>query len=117
MGLVNNYPPLIYTAAFRANVFKDETRDLSNANAASAPYKYDVSPGYFEAARTQLLAGRSFSWLDDRNAPAVAIANAEFAQKMFGSVANAVGKYCRLQNGNRVEIVGVVENREVPGPD
>ena len=115
VGLVNSYPPLIYTAAFRANVFKDETRDLSNANAASAPYKYDVSPGYFEAAKTRLLAGRSFSWLDDKNAPAVAVANVEFAQKMFGSVASAVGKYCRLQNGNRVQIVGVVENGKYLG--
>ena len=110
VGLVNNYPPLVYGAAFRVNIFKDETRDLSNANAAVAPYKYDVSPRYFEAAGTRLLAGRSFSWHDDKKAPPVAVVNAQFAQTVFGSAVNAIDKYCRLQNGTRVQIVGVVED-------
>jgi predicted permease len=115
VGLVNNYPPLVYTAAFRANMFKDETRDLSNANAVAAPYKYEVSPGYFEAAGTHLLAGRSFLWHDDKNAPPVAIANAEFARKMFGSVGAAIGTFCRRQNGVRLQIVGVVEDGKYLG--
>jgi len=115
VGLVNNYPPLVYTAAFRANMFKDETRDMNNANAASAPYKYEVSPGYFEAAGTHFLAGRSFDWHDDKNGPPVAIANAEFARKMFGSVTDAIGKFCRRQNGVRVQIVGVVESGKYLG--
>jgi predicted permease len=110
VGLVNNYPPLVYTAAFRANVFKDETRDLSNSNIAAAPYKYDVSPEYFEAASTSLLAGRSFAWSDDKNSPPVAIANGEFARRMFGSVSNAVGKYYRMQDGTRLQVVGVAED-------
>ncbi len=59
-GLVNGYPPLVYAAGSRANVFKDETTDLRQSNAAAMPYQYDVSPGYFEAAGTSLLAGRSF---------------------------------------------------------
>jgi predicted permease len=115
VGLVNNYPPLVYTAAFRASIFKDETRDLSNSNAAANPYKYEISPGYFEAAGTHLLAGRSFAWHDDKNAPPVAIANAVFARKMFGSVSSAIGKYCRRQNGVRLEIVGVVEDGKYLG--
>src|SRR5208282_4105610 len=32
VGLVNSYPPLVYAAARRANVFNDETRDLSQSN-------------------------------------------------------------------------------------
>ena len=28
VGLVNNYPPLVYTAAFREKVFSEQTRDL-----------------------------------------------------------------------------------------
>jgi ABC-type antimicrobial peptide transport system permease subunit len=107
---VNRYPPLIYGAAFRANVFKDETRDLTNSNIAAAPYKYDVSPGYFEAASTSLLTGRSFAWSDDKNSPPVAIVNREFARRMFGSESNAVGKYYRTQDGTRLQVVGVVEN-------
>jgi hypothetical protein len=61
VGLVNDYPPLVYTAAFRANVFKEETADLRPSNIAVMPYKYAVSPQYFPAAGAALLAGRDFS--------------------------------------------------------
>jgi predicted permease len=110
VGLVNNYPPLVYTAGTRANVFKEETRDLRQANAAARPYKYDISPGYFGAAGTRLLAGRSFSWHDDRDAPAVAVVNRELAGEMFGSPRNAVGRFFRTGDGTRVQVVGVVED-------
>jgi predicted permease len=110
VGLVNNYPPLIYAAGSTANIFREETRDRSQSNIASMPYKFDVSPGYFDAAGTRLLAGRTFSWHDDKNAPAVAVVNREFAGKLFGSVPNAVGRYFALQDGTRVQIVGVVED-------
>jgi ABC-type antimicrobial peptide transport system permease subunit len=36
--------------------------------------------------------------------------NKEFAGKMFGSVTNAVGRYYKLQDGTRVQVVGVVED-------
>jgi predicted permease len=110
VGLVNSYPPLVYGAAVRANIFKDETRDLAPSNVAAMPFQYDVSPGYFEAAGTALLAGRSFSWRDDKNSPPVAVVNREFARRIFGSVPNAMGRYYRLQDGTRVQVVGVVED-------
>jgi ABC-type antimicrobial peptide transport system permease subunit len=69
-----------------------------------------VSPGYFEAAGTSLLAGRSFTWTDDKNSPAVAVINKEFANRIFGSVANAIGKDYKVQDGTRVEVVGVAED-------
>jgi predicted permease len=109
-GLVNNYPPLVYTAGTRENVFKNETTDLRNSNAAANPYRYEISPEYFAAAGTSLLAGRDFSWHDDKNAPPVVVVNRDFAGKMFGSVTNAVGSYYKLRNGNRVQVVGVVED-------
>jgi predicted permease len=110
VGLVNQYPPLIYAAGSRVNIFKEETRDRTPSNIASMPYRYDVSPEYFDAAGTGLLAGRTFSWHDDRNAPAVAVVNREFAGKLFGSVTNAMGRYFTLQDATRVQIVGVVED-------
>jgi len=110
VGLVNNYPPLVYGAGSRANVFKDDTRDLRQANVAAMPYRYDISPDYFNAASTTLLAGRDFTWDDDKNAPAVAVVNREFAGKMLGSVTNAIGRYYRRQDGTRVQVVGVVED-------
>jgi predicted permease len=110
VGLVNEYPPLVYAAGSRVNVFKDETTDLRPSNVAAFPYRYDVSPAYFQAAGTALLAGRDFTWHDDKNAPAVAVVNREFAGKLFGSVTNAIGRYFTLQDGKRVQIVGAVEN-------
>ena len=110
VGLVNNYPPLVYASASRQIVFTDETRDLSQSNVAVMPYSYQVSPDYFEAAGTSLLAGRSFRWRDDKGSASVAVVNMEFARRMFGSVSGAVGRFVRMQDGTRVEVVGVVED-------
>jgi len=109
-GLVNGYPPLVYTAGDKVSVFKQETSDLRPSNAAIMPYLYDISPGYFDAAGTSLLAGRNFSWSDDRNAPAVAVINREFAARIFGSVTCAIGNRYKLLDGTSVQVVGVVED-------
>jgi predicted permease len=110
VGLVNGYPPLVYTAGTKVGVFKVETSDLKPANAAAMPYRYDISPGYFAAAGTSLLAGRDLLWSDSKTAPVVAVVNRNFAEKMFGSVANAIGRSYKLQDETRVEVVGVVED-------
>jgi predicted permease len=110
VGLVNEYPPLVYAAGSRINAFKDETKDLRPSNVVATPYRYDVSPEYFQAAGTALLAGRDFTWHDDKNAPVISVVNKAFASSLFGSVTNAVGRYFVLQDGTRVQIVGVVEN-------
>jgi predicted permease len=109
-GLATSYPPLIFAAAMGTHVYKDEARDLRPANAVAEPYRYDVSPGYLEAAGTALLTGRDFTWHDDENAPRVALVNREFARKLFGSAVGAVGRYYKLADGTRVQIVGVVED-------
>jgi ABC-type antimicrobial peptide transport system permease subunit len=109
-GLANGYPPLAYDAGSTVSVFKQETSDLKQANVALSPYRYDVSPGYLAAAGTSLLAGRDLTWRDDKNAPAVAVINRNFAETIFGSVTNAIGMSFKLQNGTRVQVVGVVEN-------
>ena len=109
-GLVNDYPPLVYAAGTKVNVFTNGTADLRQLNVAAMPFRYEVSPGYFAAAGTRALAGRTFSWHDDKNAPPVAIVNREFAGKLFGSTGNAVGGYFKLQDGTRVQVAGIVEN-------
>ena len=109
-GLVNGYPPLVYTAGTRVNIFKDDAIDLRQSSAAAMPVRYEISPGYFGAAGTRLLAGRPLSWHDDTNSPSVAVVNREFAARMFGSVARAVGGHCKTQDGVRVQVVGVVED-------
>ncbi|HEV2280150.1 MAG TPA: ABC transporter permease [Acidobacteriaceae bacterium] len=109
-GLVNNYPPLVYTGADRQPIFRENAPDLLPAHAAMSPYSFGISPGYLAAARTSLLAGRDFTWHDDKAAPAVAIANVSFAEKMFGSINGALGKYFELKDGRRVQVVGVMED-------
>jgi predicted permease len=92
------------------NVFKDESRDLRTSNSAGLSYMYLISPDYFHAAGTILLAGRPFSLHDDNNAPRVAVVNREFARTVLGSVADGVGRYFKLQDGTRVQVVGIVED-------
>jgi predicted permease len=110
VGLVNNYPPLVYTAGDRANAFKEETTDLKPSNAVLEPLSYGVSPGYFAAAGTNLLAGRNLTEQDNYDAAAVAVVNREFANKLFGSIPGAIGRHYKLQDGTRVEVIGVVED-------
>lgn len=57
-----------------------------------------------------MLSGRDFSWHDDRNAPRVAVINQEFARKIFGSTAGALGGYYKLHDGTRVQVVGIAQD-------
>jgi predicted permease len=91
-------------------VFKDSTTDMKMSNAAAETVIYDVSPGYFRAAGTALLAGRTFTWHDDKNAPRVAVVNREFARKVFESETVAPGKYYKRMDGTRIQVVGLVED-------
>jgi predicted permease len=101
--------PLYYGANF-SNVFSDNTTDLRPSNAAAQAVRYIISPGYFEAAQTALLAGRIFSWHDDHNSPRVAVVNREFARKIYGSASNALVGYYKMPDGSRIQVVGVVED-------
>jgi predicted permease len=109
-GLVNNYPPLVYTAAFREKVFTEQTRDLTASSVALSPFRFNVSPGYLKAAGTALLAGRDFIWRDDKSALVPALANRQFALRMFGNMSGAIGKHFRIGDGTLVEVVGIIED-------
>jgi predicted permease len=104
------YPPLELPGSWQSLVYTDATEDPSPSNAAANPSMYNISPDYFRASGTSLLAGRAFSWHDDTNAPRVAVVNREFASKILGSVPDAVGRYFKLRDGTRVHVVGLVED-------
>ncbi len=108
LGSIDRLP--LYYGANSSNVFSDQAADLRPANAAAEAVLYNISPEYFDAARTTLLAGRSFSWHDDKKSPSVAVVNREFARKIFGSVSNALAGYYKLPDGTRIRVVGVVED-------
>src|SRR3984957_8445273 len=104
------YPPLEIPGSWQSPVYTDTTEDLSPSNAAADPSMYNISPDYFRASGTSLLAGRAFSWHDDTNAPRVAVVNRQFASKILGSIPDAVGRSFKLRDGTRVQVVGLVED-------
>src|SRR6201986_1026869 len=57
VGLVDR--PQLYYGANSALAFTDKTTDLRPSNAAAEAMLYNISPAYFDAARTALLAGRA----------------------------------------------------------
>jgi predicted permease len=108
VGLVD-YPPLAMSGT-TTTVYLDTTADLRPVNAAAQPFFYRVSPEYFAAAGTVLLAGRPVTWHDDKSAGRVAVVNRTFAEKVFGRVSAAPGGYFKRRDGTRVQVVGVVED-------
>jgi predicted permease len=91
-------------------IFKDSTTDFRPSNAVVNTYTQNISAGYFRAAATALLAGRTFTLHDDKQAPRVAVVNREFARRVFGSEARAVNGFYKAIDGTRIQVVGVVEN-------
>jgi predicted permease len=91
-------------------VFTDNTSDLRSSNAAADAILFKVSPEYLHAAGTALLSGRTFTWHDDKDTPRVAVVNQEFARRIFSSPTNAIGRYFKMPDGTRIEVVGIVED-------
>jgi len=90
-----------------ASVFSQQTTDFRPSNSAFDTYVYDVSPGYFAAAETPLLAGRDVSFTDTAKTPLVAVVNQQFARHLFRSE-RVVGRYFKNGYGLSIQIVGVV---------
>ncbi|HEY3619749.1 MAG TPA: ABC transporter permease, partial [Candidatus Sulfotelmatobacter sp.] len=102
--------PLLLNDTESADVFSDQTTDLRPPNAAANVYVFHVSPDYLRAEGTTLLGGRDFTRHDNENAPRVAIVNREFARKILGPAENAIGRYFKMPDGARVQVVGMTEN-------
>jgi predicted permease len=109
VGLVN-VPPLEAACCSESNIFIDKTPDLRPSNAVARVIRFSISPEYLQAAGTSLLAGRDLTWHDDKNAPRVAIVNRIFAGRIFGSSTNALGGFYKVEDGTRIQVVGIVED-------
>jgi predicted permease len=106
---LTNVPPL--DQGFQQiPAFSDESADLRPSKAAAKPFLFKISRGYFHAAGAALLSGRTFDLHDDAASPRVAVINREFARKLFGSAGNAIGRYFKLSDGARIQVVGIVED-------
>jgi predicted permease len=75
------------------------------------PHFNSVSPGYFDTLGIKVLAGRVFTVRDDINSPRVAVVNASFAMRYFGSgvaVGHRFGRGTDPGTKTDIEIIGVV---------
>jgi len=102
-------------AGGHSNVFTDGATDLRPSNAVVDAPLFNVSSEYFRAAGTTLLAGRAFTAQDTKDSPRVGVINAEFANKLFGSVSGALGRFYKMNDGTRILVVGVAENGKYEG--
>ena len=109
VGLVS-VPPLQAACCSESNIFTDKTADLRPSNAAARAIMFSISPECLQVAGTPLLAGRDLTWHDDKNAPRLAVVNQLFARRMFGSATNALGGYYKVDDGTRIQVVGIVED-------
>lgn len=89
------------------DIFPQQATDFRPSNRAFGAFAYHVSPGYFAAAETALLAGRDVSFADTDKTPLVAVVNQEFARRLFHSQ-DVVGHYFRNSEGKQIQIVGIV---------
>ena len=109
-GYAQSTPLSLDTAG--SNVFSQQATDFRPSSRAFNAYNYDVSPGYFAAAGTPLLAGRDVSFTDTAKTPLVAIVNQTFVRHLFHSddshLSDAVGRYFKNSSGQPIQIVGVV---------
>jgi predicted permease len=109
VGLTDSLP-LSVNGAGDSIVFTDNTSDLQPSKAAADAAIYHISPEYLHAAGTALLSGRDFTWQDDKDSLRVAIVNTEFARKLFGSAAGAIGRSYKMRDGTRIQVVGIAED-------
>lgn len=68
-----------------------------------------VSPGYFEALKVPVRAGRVVTLADTAGSPKIAVVNDAFVARYYKSDPNVVGRHLR-SGGDVREIVGVVGN-------
>ena len=78
-------------------------------------YKW-IGPGYFEAMRHRLVAGRTMTWTDVYDRAPVAIVSENLARETWKTPAAAIGRRIRRRRQIRgVEIIGVVGDERDDG--
>lgn len=92
----------------------DEIFAENKTDPNSAPplrlYKY-VSPGFFRAAGTRIVAGRDITWNEIYNHRAVVLISQSLAREVWGTPAAAIGKRIReFPSMPWHEVIGVVED-------
>lgn len=77
-----------------------------------------ISPGYFRALGTRIVAGRDYIWMDIYGLRPRVVVSENFARENWGSAQAAVGKHVRQFDKNPWnEIIGVVQDVHQHGVD
>src|SRR5262249_52947233 len=78
-----------------------------------APLRYFnyISPGYFHAQGTRIIAGRDYTWTDVYGLRPVGIVSESMARESWGSAQAALGKqFGMMTSGAWIEVIGVAED-------
>jgi predicted permease len=94
--------------------WKDTVSRVSGSNPADAVAagRMIVSPGFFRTLGIPFVAGRDFSWSDDKNHPRAAIIDSLLAKRLFASQ-DPIGQHVRFgvwPDSRNLEIVGVAQH-------
>jgi predicted permease len=113
--------PSVRSAAFSSSAilggdfaWKDTVSRVSASNPADAvaAAQVIVSPGFFRTLGIPFVAGRDFSWSDDKKHPRAAIVDSLLAKRLFESQ-DPVGQHVRFgvwPDYRDLEIVGIVQH-------
>lgn len=94
-----------------------EGKVYANGNPPIRLFNY-VSPGFFHAMGTRLVAGRDFTWDDLYRLHNYVLVSENFARDNWGSAAAAIGKRVRqFTNMPWQEVIGVVQDVRQHGVD
>jgi predicted permease len=116
--------PSVRSAAFSNSpilgddfAWKDTVSRVSSSNPADAvaAAQVIVSPGFFRTLGIPFIAGRDFSWSDDKNHPRAAIIDSLLAKHLFESV-DPIGQHVRFgvwPDYRDLEIVGVAQHARI----
>jgi predicted permease len=103
--------PIEHAGTFNFSGYSVEGRTVAAEERPRGFHKF-VSPGYFEAMGTRLIAGRRMTWSDVEAGGRVVIVSAEFARQLASDPAAALGQRIRFagdDEGAWREVIGVVQ--------
>jgi predicted permease len=90
-------------------VYRWGTTDFLPSHMAFGAVSFLVTPGYLQTVQAPLIAGRDFTWHDDKSVPNVAIVNQTFARLLYGDK-SPIGQRFALWATAKYQVVGEVED-------
>jgi predicted permease len=105
--------PIEFSGVLNGNGFAVDGRALEPQDQRPQAYFKFISPGYFEAMGTRLIAGRGLAWSDIEAGGRVVVVSEGFARQLAAEPAAALGmriRFATYEQDAWREIVGVVQS-------